>query len=80
MTAIERLHETLGALSLTALDLRLESLLEQASKKQSSYADFLLETLTAEVDARRQRYLKTRLQPAHLPYPGESAFAVQELK
>jgi DNA replication protein DnaC len=68
MTSIERLHETLGALSLTALDLRLESLLEQASKKQSSYADFLLETLTAEVDARRQRYLKTRLQLAHLPY------------
>lgn len=65
---IERLHETLGALSLTALDARLEGLLEQASKKQPSYADFLLETLTAEVDARRQRYLKTRLQLAHLPY------------
>lgn len=68
MTSIERLRETLGALSLTALDMRLESLLEQASKKEPSYADFLLETLTAEVDARRQRYLKTRLQLAHLPY------------
>ena len=68
MTAIERLRELLGALSLTALDARLEALLEQASKSEPSYADFLLETLTAEVDARRQRYLKTRLQLAHLPY------------
>jgi DNA replication protein DnaC len=68
MSSIERLRETLGALSLTALEARLESLLEQASKKEPSYADLLLETLTAEVDARRQRYLKTRLQLAHLPY------------
>lgn len=68
MTSIERLREMLNALSLTALDARLESLLEQASKNEPSYADFLLETLTAEVDARRQRYLKTRLQLAHLPY------------
>jgi DNA replication protein DnaC len=68
MTSIERLREMLGALSLTALDAKLEALLEQASKKEPSYAEFLLETLEAEVDARRQRYLKTRLQLAHLPY------------
>lgn len=68
MTSIERLREILGSLSLTALDARLEALLEQASKKEPSYAEFLLETLEAEVDARRQRYLKTRLQLAHLPY------------
>jgi DNA replication protein DnaC len=68
MTAVEHLRETLSALSLTALDARLETLLEQASKKEPSYADFLLETLGTEVDARRQRYLKTRLQLAHLPY------------
>jgi len=68
MSSIERLRETLRALSLTALEARLESLLEQASKKEPSYADLLLETLTAEVDARRQRYLKTRLQLVHLPY------------
>jgi DNA replication protein DnaC len=68
MTPIERLREMLAALSLTALDARLESLLEQAAKSEPSYADFLLATLTAEVEARRQRYLKTRLQLAHLPY------------
>jgi DNA replication protein DnaC len=68
MTVIERLQETLGALALTAVEGRLESLLEQATKKESSYGDFLLELLTTEVEARRQRYLKTRLQLALLPY------------
>ncbi len=68
MTAIERLQETLEALGLTAIQARVENLLEQAAAKQPAYADFLLETLAAEADARRTRYLKARLQLAHLPY------------
>jgi DNA replication protein DnaC len=68
MTAIEQLQETLSGLGLAALEARLEGLLEQAAKKEPSYGDFLLEVLTTESDARRQRYLKTRLQLAHLPY------------
>lgn len=68
MTVIERLRETLGALALTSVEGRLESLLEQAAKNEPSYGDFLLDVLTTEVEARRQRYLKTRLQLAHLPY------------
>jgi DNA replication protein DnaC len=68
MTTVERLRTTLAALNLTAVDARLESLLESASKKEPSYGDFLLEVMSAEADARRQRYLKTRLQLAHLPY------------
>ncbi len=68
MTSIEQLHEAISGLGMTALDLRLEGLLEKASKDAPSYADFLLETLNTETDARRQRYLKTRLQLAHLPY------------
>jgi len=68
MTAIEQLQETLTGLGLTALAARLEGLLEQAAKKEPSYGDFLLEVLSTESDARRQRYLKTRLQLAHLPY------------
>lgn len=68
MTAIERLHDVAGALGLSALDGRMEALLEQASKKEPSYGDFLLDALNAEADARRQGYLKTRLQLAHLPY------------
>lgn len=68
MTAIERLHDAIGALGLTAVGARVESLLEQAAKAEPSYGDFLLEVLNTETDARRQRYLKTRLQLAHLPY------------
>jgi DNA replication protein DnaC len=64
----ERLRSALTALSLTAVDARLETLLESASKKEPSYGDFLLEVMSAEADARRQRYLKTRLPLAHLPY------------
>jgi DNA replication protein DnaC len=68
MTAIEQLQETLSGLGLAAVEARLEGLLEAAAKKEPSYGDFLLEVLTTESDARRQRYLKTRLQLAHLPY------------
>jgi transposase/DNA replication protein DnaC len=68
MTTVERLRTTLSALSLTAIDARLETLLESAAKKEPAYGDFLLEVMSAEADARRQRYLKTRLQLAHLPY------------
>jgi hypothetical protein len=39
-----------------------ERALEQASKKEPSYADFLLDVLNTEADARRQRYLRTPLQ------------------
>src|SRR3954452_15694770 len=68
MTTVERLRTTLTGLSLTAIDARLEALLESASKQDPAYADFLLEVMSTEADARRQRYLKTRLQLAHLPY------------
>jgi DNA replication protein DnaC len=36
--------------------------------KEPSYADFLLEVVNTEADVRRQRYLKARLQLAHLSY------------
>src|SRR5919202_2595907 len=68
MSVIEQLRTTLTTLNLTAIDARLETLLENASKQNRAYADFLLEVMGAEADARRQRYLKTRLQLAHLPY------------
>ena len=68
MSTIERLRTLLSTLSLTAIDARLEPLLESAAKSEPAYADFLLEVISTEADARRQRYLKTRLQLAHLPY------------
>jgi DNA replication protein DnaC len=68
MTTLEQLRTTLGALSLTAIDARLEGLLETAAKQEPAYAEFLLNVMNTESEARRQRYLKTRLQLAHLPF------------
>src|SRR3989454_9357257 len=67
-TAIDRLQTALDTLRLKAVEARLESLLEQASKKEPSYADFLEELLSCEVEARRSRCLRARLQLAHLPF------------
>jgi hypothetical protein len=54
---------------MTAIDARLDALLETAAKKEPSYADFLVEVMNTEADARRQRYLKARLQLA-IPWRG----------
>jgi DNA replication protein DnaC len=67
-TTIEHLQSTLNGLGLKAVESRLENLLEQASKTEPSYADFLRDLLGCEVDARRSRYLRARLQLAHLPF------------
>lgn len=68
MSTLDQLHTSLAALNLTAIDALIESLLERASKQEPAYADFLLDVVQTEAQARRQRYLKTRLQLAHLPY------------
>jgi DNA replication protein DnaC len=68
MTPIERIQTSLQSLGLKAIEARLENLLEQAAKKEPSYADFVDELLACEVDARRTRYLRARLQLAHLPF------------
>jgi DNA replication protein DnaC len=67
-TPMERLQTALETLGLKAVQARLENLLEQASKKETSYADFLDELLSCEVEARRTRYLRARLQLAHFPF------------
>src|SRR6202045_5201350 len=67
-TPIERLQTALETLGLKAVEQSLENLLEQASKKEPSYADFLDELLSCEVEARRTRYLRARMQLAHLPF------------
>jgi DNA replication protein DnaC len=68
MTPIERLQTSLTSLGLKAVEARLENLLEQAAQKAPGYAEFLDELLGCEVDARRSRYLRARLQLAHLPF------------
>src|SRR2546430_17323742 len=67
-TPIERLQTALETLGLKAVEVRLENLLEQASKKEPSYADFLDELLSCEGEARRTRYLRARLHCAHFPF------------
>ncbi|MFI5069772.1 MAG: ATP-binding protein [Terriglobales bacterium] len=67
-TPIERLHTALETLELKAVDARFENLLERASKKEPSYADFLDELLNCEMEARRTRYMRAKLQLAHLPF------------
>lgn len=68
MTSVEKLQGHLTTLGLKAIEARLEALLEQAAKQEPSYAEFLDQVLSSEVDARRTRYLRARLQLAHLPY------------
>jgi len=43
-------------------------LLEEAAEKEPSYADFLQDLLNCEVEVRRIRYLRARLQLAHFPF------------
>lgn len=67
-TTIEHLQSALSGLGLKAIEARLENLIEQAAKAEPSYADFLNDVLRCEVEARRSRYLRARLQLAHLPF------------
>ncbi len=68
MTVLEQLESTAEALGLKAVQARLPNLLEQAAQQEPGYTDFLLDVLKTEADARRSRYLRARLQLAHLPY------------
>ena len=65
---LERLHAALSTLACPQADALLESHLEQATKQESTYADFLCDLLEAEVDARRQRTLSARMRMAGFPY------------
>lgn len=67
-TTMDRLHETMEALGLSASGMLLEAYLEQAGKDSPAYADFLHHLLEQEVQARRERARETRLKMAHLPY------------
>ena len=67
-TPIERLQTALETLGLKAVEARLENLLEEAAKKEPSYADFLQDLLNCEVKVRRTRYLRARLQLTHFPF------------
>ena len=46
----------------------LEARLDEAARKELSYADFLVDLLGVETGARRERYLVTRTKLAHFPF------------
>ena len=68
MIALEQARAYLEQLNLTEAAGVLDSRLEMAAQKELSYADFLVDLLSIEAAARRERYLKTRTRMAHLPF------------
>ena len=68
LSPMDVLHSSMASLSLTEADAVVETHLERASKEERSYAAFLQDLLTCEIEARKERQLRTRLRFARLPY------------
>lgn len=68
MIALEKARLHLEQLGLAQAAEVLDSRLEQAARKELSYVDFLVDLLSVEAVARRERYLKARTRLAHLPF------------
>lgn len=68
MILLERTRQALESLGLTQAAAVLDSRLETAAARQSTYLDFLDDLLEAELTVRRERYLKARMRLAHLPF------------
>lgn len=67
VAVIDRVHQALVSLGLPEMDGVVETRLEQATRQEQAYGEFLAELLETEVQARRERYLRTRMRLAHLP-------------
>jgi len=65
---LERLHDHCRRLRLPQLEQELPARLEQAAKKQLSYADFLDQLLAAEVGAKTQQHQQMRITMARFPF------------
>jgi DNA replication protein DnaC len=69
MTAqLERLSETLSRLRLTTTAAQLPGILEEASKRELSYSDFLEEVLSKESAAKSERHTAMRTAMARFPF------------
>jgi DNA replication protein DnaC len=68
MIALEQARAHLESLGLEQAAAVLDGRLEAATQKQVPYAEFLADLLGEETAARRERYLRTRLRLAHLPF------------
>ncbi len=65
---LERLHEHLQRLRLFKSRERLEALLQDATAKEVSYADFLDQVLTEEVASKTAKHISMRTQLARFPF------------
>jgi DNA replication protein DnaC len=63
-----RLQESLGKLKLFTLQARVETLLQEASAQEVSYADFLDRLLAEEMAAKSEKYVTMRTIMARFPY------------
>ncbi|MCN5075649.1 ATP-binding protein, partial [Escherichia coli] len=64
---MHELEVLLSRLKMEHLSYRVESLLEQAAKKELNYREFLCMALQQEWNGRHQRGMKSRLKQARLP-------------
>jgi DNA replication protein DnaC len=65
---LDRLREHCHQLRLYQIEQELTSRLEQAAKKEVSYADFLDQTLAAEIAAKTQKHHQMRIAMARFPF------------
>src|ERR1700733_4112284 len=65
---LERLQEHCHRLRLYQIENELTARLEQAAKKEVSYADFLDELLTAEVGSKTYKHHQMRIAMARFPF------------
>ena len=68
MIALEQDRQHLETLGLKQAVEILDNTLDSAAAKQLTYPEMLEQLLSAEVEARRERYLSTRTKLAHFPY------------
>ena len=68
MMALLQAQTQLEQLGLTEAAAVIESRLDDAARKEISYAEFLTDLLGVETNARRERYLVTRTRLAHFPF------------
>ena len=65
---LERLHEHCHRLRLYQVEKELTARLEQAAKRELSYADFLDELLALEVGSKTAKHHQLRITMAHFPF------------
>ena len=65
---LDRLHAHCRRLRLYQVEAELSTLLEQAAKQETSYADFLDTVLSREVRAKTEKHLAMRLAMARFPF------------